>query len=317
MNLKIITAPNMTNCNIVLVTGGAGFIGSHTVELLLKENYKVRVLDNFSSGKVTNLPLNSNLEIITGDVRNDFDVSRAAQNVDYIIHLAAQTSVPKSIKDPKNSFTNNLAGLINILEITRDNSQIKKIIFASSAAIYGDNQNLPLNENEIINNEFLSPYALEKSVSENYLSLYSRLYNVNYSILRYFNVFGPRQDPNSPYSGVISKFISFFRNKESFKIFGDGTQSRDFIYVADVAKANLLALKKEENDIYNIATGTKTSLLDIVEIFKDFSQGDINLEFLSERKGDIKYSAANIEKAKKELNFMPEYSMAEIKQLLI
>lgn len=300
----------------VLITGGAGFIGSHTVDLLLQKKYKIKILDNFSTGTLNNLPVNnSNLEIITGDICDLNACIKAAQNCNYIIHLAAQVSVVKSIKDPYQSFKTNMLGFINILETMRNNHHINKIIFPSSAAIYGNNQNLPLLENDISDNQ-LSPYALEKLNAERYLKLYAKLYNIKYTILRYFNIYGTRQNPLSPYSGVISKLIYCYDKNQPFTIHGDGNQTRDFINVKDAVYANLLALTKGDNQTYNIATGKESSILDLLAIFQQQStKNNINVEYREQRPGDIKHSLASINKAKSELGFTCQYGISSIKEL--
>lgn len=324
----------------ILVTGGAGFIGSHTVDKLLLDGYKVRILDNLSTGNLNNLPINHpKLEIIEGDICNIDDCIKATNECNYIIHLAAQVSVIKTVENPKESFTTNLLGFVNILEAVRKSQESptktnklidgktsakpndinrtkkKKIIFASSAAIYGDNQNLPLSENDVSDNQ-LSPYALEKLTAEKYLQLYRKLYGIKYTIFRYFNVYGTRQDPSSPYSGVISKFINFYRNNDDFEIYGDGNQTRDFINVKDIATANCLAINKGDNQIYNIATGIGSSLLDLVEIFKHASpKNNISVIHHDARIGDIQHSKALIDKAKKELEFTCKYDLSSIEKL--
>ena len=301
----------------VLVTGGAGFIGSHTVDKLLKNNYKVVILDNFSTGRIDNLPANHpNLTIIKGNICNLIDCEKASKKCDYVIHLAAEVSVVKTIENPKSSFDNNLLGFVNILETVRKNKNIRKIIFSSSAAIYGDNQKLPLQEKDIKNN-ILSPYALEKATAEEYLKLYKKLYDIKYTILRYFNVYGKRQDPKSAYSGVISKFINFYKNNHTFQIYGDGTQTRDFINVKDVAQANILSITKGDNKTYNIATGTESSILDLVEIFKKISpQKDISVIHHKERSGDIKFSKASTVLAQKELGLNCKHNLSSITELI-
>lgn len=225
----------------VLVTGGAGFIGSNIVEELLKRNYPVRVLDNFSTGKRENLSeFMNDIELIEGDICSYHIVFEAVKEVDIILHQAALPSVPRSIKDPIATNEVNVVGTLNILEAAK-NAGVKRIVYASSSSVYGDNPELPKHEGMTPNP--LSPYAVSKLAGEHYCKVFSKLYGLETVILRYFNVFGPRQDPNSQYSAVIPKFLKFMSNDQPPTIYGDGTQSRDFTYVANVVEANILAAK--------------------------------------------------------------------------
>ena len=215
-----------------LVTGGAGFIGSNIVEELLKRGYKVRVLDNFSTGKRENLKqFNKDIELIEGDIRSYHIVQQAVKGIDVILHQAALPSVPRSIKDPITSNEVNVVGTLNILEAAKD-AGVKRVVYASSSSVYGDNPELPKHEKMMPNP--LSPYAVSKLAGEKYCNVYSRLYGIETVGLRYFNVFGPKQDPNSQYSAVIPLFIKAIMNDKQPIIFGDGTQSRDFTHVANV-----------------------------------------------------------------------------------
>lgn len=215
-----------------LVTGGAGFIGSNIVEELLKRGYTVRVLDNFSTGKRENLKqFNKDIELIEGDIRSYHIVQQAVKGIDVILHQAALPSVPRSIKDPITSNEVNVVGTLNILEAAKD-AGVKRVVYASSSSVYGDNPELPKHEKMMPNP--LSPYAVSKLAGEKYCNVYSRLYGIETVALRYFNVFGPKQDPNSQYSAVIPLFIKAIMNDKQPTIFGDGTQSRDFTYVANV-----------------------------------------------------------------------------------
>ena len=215
-----------------LVTGGAGFIGSNIVEVLLKRGYTVRVLDNFSTGKRENLKqFNKDIELIEGDIRSYHIVQQAVKGIDVILHQAALPSVPRSIKDPITSNEVNVVGTLNILEAAKD-AGVKRVVYASSSSVYGDNPELPKHEKMMPNP--LSPYAVSKLAGEKYCNVYSRLYGIETVGLRYFNVFGPKQDPNSQYSAVIPLFIKAIMNDKQPIIFGDGTQSRDFTHVANV-----------------------------------------------------------------------------------
>ena len=229
----------------VLVTGGAGFIGSHTVDLLLEQNFSVRVLDNFSNGSRSNLPeANTQLEIIEGDITNVADVNEAMQGVDKCIHLAAQVSVVSSVEDASFSAQQNILGYVNIIEAIRKNN-VSRLVYASSAATYGNPVELPLRESSLLNPE--SPYGLEKKVNEQYAELFLNLHGMSACGMRYFNVYGPRQDPKSPYAGVIALFVERIKNKQALTIFGDGLQTRDFVFVHDVARTNVAALQSDFN----------------------------------------------------------------------
>jgi len=296
----------------ILVTGGAGFIGSHLVEKLLEHGFFVKILDNFSTGKLENLiHLDQNkIEIIKGDVSQIEDVINAAQNVQAIYHEAALVSVPLSIQNPQLNFQINSLGSFNVFEAAR-RLAIPKVIYASSAAVYGTNQHLPLKETETC--EPLSPYALEKYYTEQLARLYFHLYGISSVGLRYFNVFGERQDPSSPYSGVISIFVEKLSKGEQITVFGDGEQTRDFIYVKDVVEANILALQYREKSahIFNVGTQSTTSLNQLLSTL----QKQLNLlttpHYLESRSGDIRYSCANISRLKEILHWKPEYSLQE------
>lgn len=216
----------------VLVTGGAGFIGSYTVEALLYLGWRIRVLDNFSTGHIENLPDNPDVTIFEADVRDYNAVNAAACGVDACLHLAAQVSVTRSIKEPALSVQHNIAGYLNVLQAARDN-QVKRVVYASSVAVFGDSEHLPLNEATPLNP--ISPYGLEKRVNEDYAVLFRKLYGLSSLGLRYFNVFGPGQDISNHYAGVITRFVSNLKQGLPLTIYGDGTQSRDFIFVKDVA----------------------------------------------------------------------------------
>ncbi len=233
----------------VLVTGGAGFIGSHSVEALLDAGAEVTVLDNFSAGRRANLPEHGKLRIVEGDIRDAPSVQRAMTGVDHILHLAAQVSVRASVEAPALSASHNVAGFLNIADAAR-RPGVLRLVYASSAAVYGAPRVLPLDEGSAC--EPLSPYGLEKLVNDQYAALFGRLYGTSMLGLRYFNVYGPRQDPASPYAGVISRFASRLASNEPLSVFGDGQQTRDFIFVKDVARANVAALRSKCNGVLNV-----------------------------------------------------------------
>jgi len=296
-----------------LITGGAGFIGSRICEMLIENGHFVRVIDNLSTGKIENLNEiinNPNFEFIKADICDFNACLKLSKDVDYIVHEAALVSVPMSIEMPKETNTINIDGFLNILEAARIN-KIKKVIYASSSAVYGDNQDKEKVEENIGN--VISPYALSKRINELYANLYYRVYGLNSVGLRYFNVYGPKQDPSSEYSGVISIFMKRVIENQDLNIYGDGTIVRDFVYVDDVAKANLLAinLEKEGAFVYNIGTNIPTTILDLAQTVIKISKKDLQINFLPPRKGDILYSLANIEKAKNELDYRPTVTLKE------
>ncbi|MEY3219632.1 MAG: hypothetical protein RIT27_989 [Pseudomonadota bacterium] len=298
--------------NKILVTGGAGFIGSHLVEELLKRGFFVRILDNFLTGKLENIAHldQNNLEIIKGDVSQIEEVMNAAQNVQAIYHEAALVSVPLSIQNPQLNFQINSLGSFNVFETARC-LKIPKVIYASSAAVYGTNQQLPLKEIETC--EPLSPYALEKYYTEQLAHLYFHLYDVSSVGLRYFNVYGERQDPSSPYSGVISIFVDKLLKGEQITVFGDGEQTRDFIYVKDVISANMLALEKVEKSaqVFNVGTQRKTTINQLLNALQQQLKISSTPQYLESRSGDIKHSCADHSKLKQLLRWTPQYSLQE------
>jgi UDP-glucose 4-epimerase len=295
-----------------LVTGGAGFIGSHLVEALLLQGHQVKVFDNFSTGKESNLaPLKSaSLEIIIGDIADEKLLQLAATGVDGIFHLAAVVSVQLSIEKPTECSRTNALGTMNVFEAARK-AKIPRVVYASSAAIYGDNTNLPLSEVETP--APLSPYGMDKWYGENIARLYSHLHGVSSAGLRFFNVYGPRQDPKSPYSGVISIFLEAARQDKELTIFGDGEQSRDFIYVKDIVAALLLAMnnKNSQADIFNVASGTEITLNQLIETMNASLQKMIRKKHLPPRAGDIVKSAAKISHIRNTLGFNAHHSLAE------
>ncbi len=282
----------------VLVTGGAGFIGSHTVDALLAEGATVRVLDDLSAGKRENLATHPRLDLIVGDIRDVPTVDRAIAGVTHVLHLAAQVFVPASIERPVHSASINLTGFLNVLDAVR-RTHVKRFVYASSAAVYGIPEKLPLDEDARI--MALSPYGLEKSINDQYAGLYRELYGTSTLGVRYFNVYGPRQDPRSPYSGVISKFAECARASEPVTIFGDGQQTRDFVYVADVARANIAALRAEAGGVINIATGRSVTLLDLVGAFDQALGRSLETRFQPSRSGEVRYSSVVPKRAQTEL----------------
>lgn len=292
--------------NTYLVTGGSGFIGCNIVRELIKDkNNKVRIIDNFSTGNKENLnDIISDIELIEGDIKDKKLVDECVNGVDYILHQAAIPSVQKSIADPLSSMDINIMGTINLL-LSSKKYNIKKFVFASSSSIYGDSYILPKTEN--LNSNPLSPYALSKYTGEKTCQIFSKIYNINTICLRYFNVFGPYQNPNSEYSAVIPIFINSFISDKDIIIYGDGNQSRDFTYVNNVVNANILACKSDINDgsIFNIGCNQQISLNEIIEKLKNIFNKNINILYKDERIGDVKHSLADIEKTKKYLNYIP------------
>ncbi len=277
----------------VLVTGGAGFIGSHTVEQLLDAKISVRVLDNFSTGSRQNLPTHSLLEIQEGDICDEQAVKKAMEDISHVLHLAAQVSVQASVEDPVRSCSTNIGGFVNVLQAARD-FRVQRMVYASSAAVYGQPRRLPLSEEDRA--EPCSPYGLEKLVNDQYAALFAQEFDLSLLGLRYFNVFGPRQDPRSPYAGVISKFIAMIEQGQSLSVFGDGEQTRDFIFVKDIAKANMQALQHEMTGVCNVATGQSISLLDLIEVLSDCVDRPLEIVQRPARLGDIPFSEAHVDR---------------------
>lgn len=291
----------------VLVTGGAGFIGSNLTEALLQRGHFVRILDDFSTGKRENLIFDKaypSLEIIEGDIR-DFSACRKAMNrIEYVFHQAALPSVHRSIEDPETSNAINVGGTLNILLAARE-EKVKRVIYASSSSVYGDTPALPKHE-EMPPNP-LSPYALQKYIGEQYCQLFYQLYGLDTISLRYFNIFGPKQDPNSLYSAVIPKFIDALLQGRPPIIFGDGEQSRDFTYIENVVQANLLAMSAEHlhGEAINIACGKRISLNQLLNVLKEILGSKLSPIYQEPRQGDVKHSLADIRKGKEILNYEP------------
>lgn len=304
----------------ILVTGGAGFIGSNLCEALLEKKNTVVCLDNFSTGKRENLVSlieNPNFTLVEGDIRILEDCMLAASGVDYVLHQAALGSVPRSIKDPITTNDVNVSGFLNMLVAARDNN-VKRFVFAASSSTYGDSESLPKVEDVI--GKPLSPYAVTKYVNELYADVFGKTYGLETIGLRYFNVFGRKQDANGAYAAVIPKFVNQFMSLESPVINGDGSFSRDFTYIDNVIQANLLSLvadKEAANEIYNVAFGDRNTLIDLCDSLKEFLSNynpkikDVEVVFGPNRIGDIPHSHADISKAKKLLNYNPEFSLKE------
>lgn len=293
----------MRNKNI-LITGGLGFIGSHIANELLKDN-QVVILDNLSTGNINNLKdaNNENLKIIQEDLRNT-NLDDLTSGIDYIFHLAAMASVPLSIDRPVECSDINLNATIKLLKSAVDND-VEKIVFSSSSAVYGQNRNMPLKESEPLMP--MSPYAASKAGCELYLQTFYESYGLNYTSLRYFNVFGPNQDKNSQYAAVIPNFISAILEGKPVEIYGDGEQTRDFIYVKDVVKANINAAESDYNGVINVASGEKLSINQLFEIIRKTLKSDVEPNYLPERPGDIRHSLADTAKMSK-INFNAEHS---------
>ena len=295
-----------------LVTGGAGFIGSNLVEAILKLGCKVRVLDNFSTGKIENIVEfldNENFELVEGDIRNLENCQKACEGIDYVLHQAAWGSVPRSLEFPVLYNDINVKGHLNMMQAARENN-VKKFVYASSSSVYGDSPLLPKKEEKI--GRVLSPYALTKKLNEEYADLYFRIYGLKTIGLRYFNVFGKKQDPNGFYAAVIPKFMRQLLSNEAPQINGDGETSRDFTYVENVIQANLkacLASDEASGQAFNIAYGGRETLNNLYDKLSKLLCKNIKPVYGNERAGDIKHSNADISKAKDLLDYNPEYSM--------
>ncbi len=292
----------------VLVTGGAGFIGSNLTENLLKRGHFVRVLDDFSTGKRENLVFNEaypSLEIIEGDIRDLSTCQKAVQGTEYVFHQGALPSVQRSVEDPETSNAVNAGGTLNILLAAREKG-VKRVIYASSSSIYGDTPTLP--KHEEMPSHPLSPYALQKYIGEQYCRLFYQLYGLETISLRYFNIFGPKQDPNSLYSAVIPKFIDALLQGRPPIIFGDGEQSRDFTYIENVVQANLLAMSAEHlhGEAINIACGERISLNQLLNVLKEILGSKLSPIYQEPRKGDVRHSLADIRKGKEIIHYEPK-----------
>lgn len=306
-----------------LVTGGAGFIGSNMVESLLKRGDTVRVLDNFMTGKRSHLslPRSEDMDILEGDIRDPETCRKAVAGMDYILHLAALGSVPRSVEDPRLTNGINITGTLNMLIAARDGG-VKRLVYASSSSVYGDQptdqsadeSKRPPPKTETMTPNPLSPYALSKLVGEIYCRLFHRLYGLETVALRFFNVFGPRQDPESEYAAVIPRFIKALLQNKRPVIYGDGKQSRDFTFVTDVVRAGLLACTAPPDaagQVFNTACSRRFTLLELLHELKSITGRDIDPVFEEARKGDVRHSMADITLARKHLGFEPDVSFRE------
>ena len=293
-----------------LVTGGAGFIGSHLAEELVRRGHRVRVLDNLSTGKRRNLEHIPGIDFIEGDLADPDACTRAVQGVDYVLHQAAIPSVPRSVKDPVTSNRSNIDGSLNILVAARD-AGVRRLVYAGSSSAYGDTPTLPKRED--MPTSPLSPYALQKLVAEQYCQMFTRLYGLETVTIRYFNVFGPRQDPSSPYSGVISLFSTALLEGRRPTIYGDGEQTRDFTYIANVVDGVLRACEAPaaSGEVINVATGGRISLNTLLQTMNTLVGTDIVPIYAEARAGDVRDSQADISKAKALLGYEPSISLEE------
>ena len=305
----------------ILITGGAGFIGSNLCDYFLSEGHKVTCLDNFATGHRHNLKdliNNKNFQLIEGDIRNLEDCQNAVKGVDYVLHQAALGSVPRSLNDPITTNDVNVSGFLNMLIASRD-AKVNRFVYAASSSTYGDSKGLPKVEDVI--GKPLSPYAITKYVNELYAEIFSRTYGLETIGLRYFNVFGRKQDPNGAYAAVIPKFVMQLMQLESPKINGDGNYSRDFTYIDNVIQMNELAMTTQNpeaiNTIYNTAYGDRNTLNNLVDYLKEYLThynpkiADVAIEYGPNRAGDIPHSLASIDKAKTLLGYDPKYSLQE------
>ena len=293
-----------------LVTGGAGFIGSHITEELIKRGDDVVILDNMYSGRQVNLAANPKEVFVEGSIMDTdvLDSICTEYNIEGIFHLAAVASVQKSIENPALVHDVNVTGTLNVLEAARKHG-VRKVVLSASAAAYGDNPVFPKREDMLP--EPLSPYAVSKIASEMYCKTYAELYDMQTVSLRYFNVFGPRQDPNGEYAAVIPKFTEKICAGESPTVFGDGEQTRDFVYVKDVARANILAMDSDVCGLFNIGTGVQTSLNNLAKMIMNAAGVSVEMKYEPARYGDVRYSVADVSKAKSELGYKPEWELTD------
>ena len=293
----------------VLVTGGAGFIGSHSVDALLAQGARVRVLDNLSTGSLDNLRhVRDRIDLIEGDIRDPACVATALHDITHVLHLAALVSVPASIEAPVHSHSINSLGFIQVLDAAR-RAGVERMVYASSAAVYGVPAQLPLDDASPV--APMSPYGLEKLVNDQYAALYGELYGLSSLGLRFFNVYGPRQDPGSSYSGVISKFADWAMRGEDFSVYGDGLQTRDFICVTDIARSNVAALNGTARGVINLATGTSVTMLQLAQAFEAVTDAPVRVRHLPARTGDIVHSAVTPKRMREELGVRNTVSLRD------
>ena len=300
----------MASPSLFLVTGGAGFIGSHVVERLLAEGHRVRVLDNFSTGTRANLDFargNRRLEVIRGDLKSLETVARAVRGVAAVFHQAAMRSVPRSVADPLGCHASNVTGMLHVLYAASRQKKKPRIVYASSSSVYGERPDLPKREDQPT--APISPYAATKVAGELYASVWSRLFGVETVGLRYFNVFGPRQDPRSEYAAVIPRFILWGWEGKPLQVHGDGTQSRDFTYIDNVVSANLLAARAKAAAVsgkcYNVGCGSRTSLLEIITLLERMLGRPLMKKHLARRVGDVPHTLADIGQANSDFGYEP------------
>ncbi|MCL6560946.1 MAG: SDR family oxidoreductase [Firmicutes bacterium] len=289
-----------------LVTGGAGFIGSNLTIALLEQGVEVRVLDNFSTGRGENLSgYEREIEIIDGDIRNIHDIKEAIGSAEVVFHQAALPSVQLSVSDPLTANEVNITGTLNIFVAAKE-CGVRRVVYASSCAVYGNNESLPLAEDMLP--DPASPYAAGKLAGEAYGKVFNDLYGLETVGLRYFNVFGPRQDPNSQYSAVIPRFVKDLLSGEGPTVYGDGEQSRDFVFVSDIVKANLLAatIPSAAGEVFNIAAGRQVTLNSLLALLQKITNKSTHVHYTAARKGDIRHSLADIGKARRILGYAPE-----------
>ena len=296
--------------NKAIVTGGAGFIGSHLTEELVRRDYSVTVVDDLSNGKISNIePLlsSNNINFIQESITDLSALNKVFSGADYVFHLAALGSVPESVENPERYHETNVTGIFNVLLAARDN-KVKKVVYTSSSAVYGDDPELPKREDMLPST--ISPYAVTKLTGEYYCQAFQKAYGLPTTCLRFFNVFGPRQDPNSQYAAVIPKFIQSIREGNPPIIFGDGEQTRDFTYVSDVVHALLLVAENDITGIYNISRGETITINNLANSIIGILNSDIRPEYREPRPGDIVHSYADITKAKS-IGFSPRYTLEE------
>ena len=294
-----------------LITGGAGFIGSHLVERMLDLGHEVRVLDNFATGRRSNLePFAADVEVIEGDIQSYERAFTAVKGCDFVFHLAALPSVPRSVQDPLTSNASNVIGLLNVLLAARD-AGVRRVVFASSSSVYGANRELP--KHEELTPMPISPYAVAKLAGEGYCRSFGEVYGLETVALRYFNVFGPRQDPRSQYAAVVPNFITALLSGTSPVIFGDGEQSRDFTYVQNVVDANVLAMSTDgaAGRVYNVACGSSVTVNELFSELRAITGADVEATHHESRVGDIRHSLANIDRARTELGYEPAVQLRE------
>lgn len=294
-----------------LVTGGAGFIGSNTVDELVRYGHDAVVLDNLSTGRESNLTsVQDRIEFINGSITEPETVRAACKGVDFVLHLAARTSVPRSMKEPVETNYVNVHGTLNVLLAARD-AKVKRVVLASSSSVYGETPTLPKHEN--MDPAPISPYGVTKLMAEIYGRLFNRIYGLEFVALRYFNVFGPRQDPNSAYSGVISRFNAAFLEGGEPTVYGDGLQSRDFTFVANVVQANLLACTAQgvAGRVFNVGTGNRYTLNEMIETLAKISDRSGKTKYAPARAGDVLHSHADISAAREQLGYNPHVGFEE------